>query len=324
MLMPINQPVYHSKGDRDSMLRHLIFGMILMISACGGADVKKDPILTHPAHKHIQKGVGWYQRGCFHKSLEEFTKAHELFSASDRLPGVAMSLNNIGNVYRYIGDTRSALLFYQEAFAIYSQLENHDGAIQALSNKAAILIQKDRLDEAAATIQKATNLAESLGIVAPQVLNNKGILLTRQKQYLQAELILTSALESTPPQNLPTRATSYSALGNLMTSTGDYAQAIEFYRKAVTMDQQIGFHPGLADNLNAIGNAYFQIQEYNQAAAYLQRSVKIHALFGNTKQVARTLERLEECTQYADIDLTVTHHFVEKWLKGEMLEHPCP
>ncbi len=308
------------------MIRKLLpflLGVAVLVGACGGSDVKKDPTLSHPAHKHIQKGVGWYQRGCFHKSLESFTKAHELFAASDRLPGVAMSLNNIGNVYRYIGDTRSALLFYQEAYAIYSHLENHEGAIQALSNKAAILIQNDRLDDAAATIQKATTLAESAGLVAAQVLNNQGVLLTRQMQYPHAQATLMKALDATSPQNLPARATIYSALGNLMTAKSEYTQAIEFYQQALAVDQQTDFHPGIADNLNAIGNAYFQRQRYNQAAAYLQRSVKIYALFGNTQQVARILERLEECAQHAPIDLTVTHHFVEKWLKGEVLEHPC-
>ncbi len=307
------------------MLRHLMIIIILFISACGGGtEVKKDPILTHPAHKHLQKGVGWYQRGCFHKSLEAFTKAHELFTAADHLPGVAMSLNNIGNVYRYIGDLRSALLFYQEAFDIYSQLENSDGSIQALSNKAAILIQNDRLDEAAATIQKATAWAESAGIVVAQVLNNQGILFTRQKQFAAAESTLLKALEATSSQNLPARATSYSALGNLMAANDEYLKAIDFYTKALAIDRQTDFHPGIADNLNAIGTAYYQIQQYDQAATYLSRSIKIYALFGKTKQVSSTLVRLEECASRSDIDLTVTRHFVEKWLKGDVLEHPCP
>jgi len=302
----------------------ILLGVMFLIGACGGGDVKRDPILTHPGHKHLQKGVGWYQHGCFHKALEAFTKAHELFTATDRLHGVAMSLNNIGNVYRYIGDTRSALLFYQEAYAIYSQLENKAGAIQALSNKAAILIQKNRLDDATATIQKAKTLAQSFGIVVPQVLNNQGVLFTRQKQYANAESTLKQALNTTAHPNLPTRATSFSALGNLMTAQEKYTQAIEFYTQALAIDQEIGFHPGIADNLNAIGNAYYQIQQYDQAAAYLQRSVKIYALFGNTKQVSQALQRLEACAQHSDLDLAVTHHFVEKWLKGEVLEHPCP
>ena len=131
----------------------LLACLFLLVFSCGGGSVKKAPDPSHPAIKQLQKGVAWYQRGCFQQSLEAFTKAHELFTASDRLPGVAMSLNNIGNVYRYIGDTRSALLFFQEAYEIFSQLDNLEGVIQALSNQAAIHIQNNQLDAAATTIQ---------------------------------------------------------------------------------------------------------------------------------------------------------------------------
>ena len=94
----------------------LLLSTLLLIFSCSGGSVKKDPAPMHPAMKQLQKGLAWYPQGCFQQSLEAFTKAHELFTASDRLPGVAMSLNNIGNVYRYIGDSQSALLFFQESY----------------------------------------------------------------------------------------------------------------------------------------------------------------------------------------------------------------
>jgi hypothetical protein len=43
----------------------------------------------------------------------------------------------IGNVYRAVGDLKSALLFYEEATISYVDLKNHEGALQSLSNKAA-------------------------------------------------------------------------------------------------------------------------------------------------------------------------------------------
>ena len=118
----------------------LLLSILLLVFSCGGGSVKKDPAPSHPAMKQLQKGLAWYQRGCFQQALVAFTKAHELFTASDRMPGVAMSLNNIGNVYRYIGDSQSALLFFQEAYKIYSRLDNLEGVIQTLSNQAAIHI----------------------------------------------------------------------------------------------------------------------------------------------------------------------------------------
>lgn len=61
--------------------------------------------------KEMARGITRYNKGCYKDSLEYFFRAHELFVASDQLSGVAMSLNNMGNVYRVTGDIDSALLF---------------------------------------------------------------------------------------------------------------------------------------------------------------------------------------------------------------------
>ena len=273
--------------------------------------------------KEVDKGVTVYHKGCYQRALKHFFRAHELFVAADQQPGVAMSLNNIGNVYRYIGDSQSALLFFQEAYEIYSRLDNLEGVIQALSNQAAIHIQDDRLDEAAAVIQSAEIMAESSGKAIAHVLNNKGILLTRQHRYDEAETVLMQALEATALDNTHAYATVCSSLGNLLFEKTDYDKALEFYEKALFFDGQSEFHPGLADNLNSVGRVYLHQEKYDQAVAYFQRSIKIYALFGNSEQVSRLMNILEETATRSNTDLTLTRYFVDKWLKGEMLEQPC-
>lgn len=302
---------------------YLLLSTLLLVFSCGGASVKKDPALSHPAAKELQKGLAWYQRGCFEQSLAAFTKAHEMFAASDRLPGVAMSLNNIGNVYRYIGDSRSALLFFQEAYEIYSRLDNREGMIQALSNQTAIHIREGRLDEAAALIQSAENMAKSSGKVLAHVLNNKGVLLTRQQRYDEAETTLLQALDATTPENLHTYATVCSSLGNLMVEKTDYDKALTFYDRALLLDRQSEFYPGLADTLSAAGTVCLQQEKYKQAVEYFQRSVKIYALLGNSEQVSRTMNMLEASATRSNTDVTLTRYFVDKWSRGDILEPPC-
>ena len=50
-----------------------------------------------------------------------------------------MSLNNIGNVYGKLGDPESAILFFESSQVIYRDLDDINGAVQALSNEAAVL-----------------------------------------------------------------------------------------------------------------------------------------------------------------------------------------
>jgi len=309
------------------MIRYLhlvLWPILFLVLACGGAPVNLTPEVSHPAMQHLQKGVGLYQRGCFQASLDAFTKAHELFTAADLLPGVAMSLNNIGNVYRYIGDSPSALLFFEEAYEIYIRLDDRDGAIQALSNKAAVLIQNDRLDAAENTLNAAETMARASGKIVAHVLNNKGILLMRRQQYDAAEFILQEALGATATENLHGSATIYSSLGNLMAEKADYETARKLYEKALDLDRQSGFHPGLADNLKAIGKVCRQQGLYAQTTDYLQRSVKIYAILGNREQVKDIMTMLEESAARANIDLTMTRHFVHKWSNGQISGHPCP
>jgi tetratricopeptide (TPR) repeat protein len=306
----------------NRLLYPLLLSILLLVFSCGGGSVKKETP-TLPAMKQLKKGIAWYQRGCFQRSLEAFTKAHELFTASDHLAGIAMSLNNLGNVYRYIGDSPSALLFFQEAYEIYSRLHNREGEIQALSNQAAIHLQENRLNEAAAAIQTTEEMALSLEKPLGHVLNNKGILLTRQQQYEDAETVLMQALHITLPENTQAYATVCSSLGNLMFKKGNHEKSLEFYNKALLSDRQSQFHPGLADNLYAVGQVYYRLEAYDQAMAYFERSIKIHALFGNNEQVSRIMNILEETATHTEKDMTLTRHFVEKWSKGEISAHPC-
>ena len=138
----------------------LLFLTVFLVSGCGGGHtLQPTSEALSDGMKELRKGTGWYQKGCYQKSLGNFLKACELFAASDELAGTAMCMNNLGNVYRFIGDPESALLFFDESYAIYTDLNQDQGAIQSLDNKSAVLIQENRLEDADAVIQKAEALA---------------------------------------------------------------------------------------------------------------------------------------------------------------------
>ena len=223
---------------KRSWLILAVLMMFAVISCAGGNATVKEPDPLEPARKELHKGITWYQKGCYHNALPHLLRAHEQFTAYDDLPGIAMSLNNIGNVYGKLGDPESALLFFESSQATYRDLDDINGAVQALSNKTAVLIKIGNLEDAEATLEVAQKLLDSTGGTNPLLLNNWGVLLTRKKTYADAEKKFMAALEASDPKNYPQAASIHFALGNLMSTTARYDEGLEHFRKALENDRR--------------------------------------------------------------------------------------
>ena len=296
----------------------------LFCFACaGGNSGKKIPEHITAGTKEMTRGIDTYNNGCYKDSLEYFYRAHELFVASDQLSGVAMSLNNIGNVYRITGDFESALLFFDEAFAIYSDMDDPLGGVQVLSNKVAALIDGDRLEEAEEVLNMTEEMAKENRILFGPLFSNRGILLIKKTEYSRAEELMQTALANTDPENPSEFATVNFAFGNLMLETQRYEKAIDFFKTALKADRLSGFNKSIADDLAAIGSAYLKLGKDELAVNFLKRSVEIYALIGNHKKVQNIMKKLEKVSEKTGIDLSITKHFVNRWLEGKTLESIC-
>ena len=294
-----------------------------LFACAGGNSVKKKPEHIISGIKEIKKGTAWYQRGCYKRSLEHFFRAHELFAASDELTGVAMSMNNIGNIYRIIGDINSAVLFFEESFDIYTDIKDYEGMAQALSNKAAALIDDGRIEEAADVLSRVEGIVQKREMVFTPLLNNQGILLIKKGKYKCAEEVLEKALANTDPSKLSEFATVNFALGNLMVETERYEKAVECFEAALTADRASGFHKGIADDLAAIGSACLSQGKDRLAVKYFKRSVKIYAIIENKEKVDKIMDQLDRVSKKAGLDISITKRFVKTWVEGKAFESPC-
>ena len=159
----------------------LLFAVFLFACA-GGNSAKKMPEHITAGMREITKGNSRYNMGCYRESLDYFFRAHEFFTASDQLNGVAMSLNNIGNVYRIIGDTESAILFFDEAFVVYTDIDDNKGAVQVLSNKAAAMIDGGMLEKATNVLDSAENIAKKKQNIVWSTSKQQGHPLSQKKE----------------------------------------------------------------------------------------------------------------------------------------------
>lgn len=301
----------------------LICIVALCLSACFGGNSKP----VQPAHltsgmRQIKKGSIWYHKGCYQRALEHFLRAHELFASSDQQSGVAISLNNIGNVYRIIGNNEEAMLFFNESYGIYTDISNYEGIVHVLSNKAAALIDSGSLEAAMDMLNKAERIAQTNDIYYNPLLRNRGVLLIRKKEYDQAEVILNKALTHVVPPNHSESAAIHSALGKLMLETKKFDSAIEHFQSALEADRLTGFYKGMADDLAAIGFAYFTQERYELAANFYRRSIKIYAMIGDESNVQEIMNLLDRAAESTGLDIRITQEFVKRWQAGEA-DNPC-
>ena len=294
-----------------------------MLFACTGNNVVKKSDEITSGIKEIKKGTYLYKKGCYERSLEHFLRAHELFVFSDNLSGVAMSMNNIGNVYRTTGCISSATQFFDESCRMFLYINDIKGAVQALSNKSAALIEDGRLDEASNVLSLAENLAKNNEKLSVTLLKNQGILLIRKKEFKRAEDILKKACKKVETSNLLEKAAINFALGNLMFETKRSENAVEYFKKALSADQSSGYIKGIADDLAAIGTVYYNQDKHELAVNFFNRSIKIYALMGYEKKVHSIMEFLIKSSEKAKINIIVTKNFVRKWLEGKSLKL-CP
>ena len=315
-------------GEKKSLMiskkTFIVCCLGLFLSACSAGGGAKQPVSSDVAIglTALNKGVELYQKGCSEQALELFLKAHERMTACDHVPGVAMSLNNIGNVYRRIGDPGSALLFYEEAAGLYAGLDNPVGTVQSLSNKAAALIDAGRFDEADRELNRAEKMMGTGNPFGP-LLRNRGVLLFKKEDYSASQAFLEAALKNTDSANLPELAAVHVALGNLMVKTEQWDEAVHHFEAALAADQFASYYQGIADDLAAIGSVYYHKGEAAHAVGYFKRAVKIYALIRNQSKFDPVRTLMQEAARKAGLDLDLTEFFLEKWNKGDTLERPC-
>src|SRR5438445_7533535 len=150
-------------------------------------------------------GVGWAQdwqalmteaatlqtSGAYAEAERKFQDAlsqAESFGSSD--PRLALTLNNLGTLFRHEGKYQLAESHFQLALEIWS---NDARATIALNNLAVLLVEQGRYSEAEAKYRRAISIAASEPALAP-MLANLGTLCLYQGRYAEAETLYRRSL----------------------------------------------------------------------------------------------------------------------------------
>jgi tetratricopeptide (TPR) repeat protein len=298
----------------------LIF--VLFLASCGGTKEVIVPEHISAGSVQTSKGMPFFERGCYARALEHFYRANELFTAIGDSRGMAMSANNIGVVYRAMGEAAAAIPFFEDALRIYGNLGDRENVRQTLSNLAAAQMDTGDYVAAGKNIDEALKIHLQRKPFAP-AMTVKGILLAKQGDVKGAEAMLKEALDSIDRRNPAGAAAANYAMGDLLLGTARYKEAVPFFEKALESDRKAGFYRGIADDLSALGRCSAGLRDDASAVNYWEQSVRIYALLGMEEKVRATMGLLEEAAKRTNRDISLTRALVDRWLKGDMTDSLC-
>jgi class 3 adenylate cyclase/Tfp pilus assembly protein PilF len=81
-------------------------------------------------------------------------------------------------------------------------------------------------------------------------------------------------------------------IGIVYKAQGDYNKALEYYNKALNIYQELGDKNGIGTNLGNIGIAYEMLKDYSKSLEYQNKALKLYEQIGNRRSVAHNLANI--------------------------------
>ena len=259
----------------------LIF--VLVAASCGGTREAVVPGHISAGSVQTSQGVPFFEQGCYTRALEHFYRANELFTAIGDSRGMAMSMNNIGVVYRGMGAAAAAIPFFEDALRIYRSSGDREDVRQTLSNLAAAQVDAGNYGSAGKNIDEALTIRIGWKPFAP-AMTVKGILLAKQGDVKGAEAMFKEALDQINRRNPAGAAAANYAMGDLLLGTARYREAVPYFETALEIDRNAGFYRGIADDLTALGRCSAGLGDDVSAVNFWEQGVRIYALRGWRKR----------------------------------------
>jgi CHAT domain-containing protein/Tfp pilus assembly protein PilF len=306
-LLEFAQALSESLGDRT--------GVALALRNIGS---------TYGLQENHRKALGYYEKALAMQDAVSKSLLAEL-------------LRNIRTAHYFIGNYDAALDYSQRALAISEELQDRKEMVKVLNGMGVIYQRKGDYTQALACFQRSRKLLEAIADPEQTAIlyNNMAAVYCTLGDYSRGLELLYQALKLT--ESLPQRrdrdiAEKLHNIGNVHLQQGNTRLALQFYERALAMQEkegkkreigmahnQIGMaynhldnreaalehfrqamaiweaiedKEGLASTFHSIGNIYLGQRNYAQALEHLQKSLTIYESLGNSLGMANSMAGL--------------------------------
>lgn len=213
------------------------------------AEKLKDPASLADCKKYT--GLSWYFKGSYDSAAVYYYIAMDILKKTDAPLVKAGVLNELGKLYRKTRDLDRSLQMYDEAFAIYKNLNDDDGMATILNESGVVFEYKQDYAEAIRRYKRSLAIREKMNDLQGTAysFNFLGGVYTIQKNFVEAEKYLLQALELRKQlKDSFAIALGYGDLGYMYKEQGLYSKAIEQYNFSNALAIKMAFADLLLSN----------------------------------------------------------------------------
>ncbi|HEX3584061.1 MAG TPA: sigma 54-interacting transcriptional regulator, partial [Thermoanaerobaculia bacterium] len=213
---------------------------------------------------------------------------------------VARVMKKIGKVLNNRGEHDSAMSYYENALAIYEQLEQKCDVAEMMNRIAGIYREKDNMELASDIAEKARAMLqdEPANVVSGYIRNTQGIIEYALGNWQRAKQIFLDAYcigDLVGSDQLKKKALTN--LGNTLWKLGDWETALEYYHKNMQLSEAEGDLWNLVTCYNNVGIIEFGRGRFHGAVEFFEKSLRIDQKIGALENEALALENLGEALE---------------------------
>ena len=228
-------------------------------------------------------GIVYAEQANYPKALFYYFKALKIKKELGNKSEIALTLGNIGNIYFYEGDYIKALDYYSQALKLDEELKNFQGTARHLGNIGNIYYAKGDYKRALDNYLKVLQLMQKNGEKSEIALWLGNIASIYGEQGLkEKQKIIKDTL---------------------------YKNAIDYFFKALKIDEELGNKKGMARHLGNIGWLYTLSGNYKTAEKFLKQSLSICdslKVYDYKKDFEKIISQLYDSTR--NYKLAYTHY----------------
>ena len=224
-------------------------------------------------------------------ALKKFEEALRIFEKVGSSKGEGLTLNNIGLMYKNLGQYDKAVEYHEKSLDITRKIGDVKQEGMTLCSLGLLYSNLGQYQKALEYYEKSLNITRKIGDVKTEAitLGNLGMEYSILGQYRKAlEYYEKSMLIIGKIGDVQFEGTALSNIGGVYSKLGQYQKALEHLEKSLVIRQKIGDVKHEGSTLNNIGLLYGNLGQYQKALEYYEKSLVIHQKVGNVKGEAIT------------------------------------